>query len=365
MAQVLVTGGAGFIGGHLTRHLVELGHRVRVFDSLDPRVHGLGYSRPPNVHREAELVVGDLRNADLLQRALERVEVVFHLAARIGLTDARAAGDGFCSVNSVGTKVLMRAIASQSVRRVILTSSMRVYGEGLYRDPGGLPTTPPWRSPEQLDAGRWEPLGPRGEPLVAAATPESTAPCFDSTYALSKYDQEWIVRSLGSSYGIEAVVLRLFNVYGPEQPMTHPYSRIFITFAARLLEGRRPMVYEDGLQERDFVSVDDVARACIAAMNAAEACNECINIGTGCARSVHQVAEQMADAMGRPGLKPEIIGRHRAGDVRHCYADITLARQLLGFVPAVPLERGIVEFVESLRVPLVGRRSMFSKRWLH
>ncbi len=197
------------------------------------------------------------------------------------------------------------------------------------------------RSVEQLRAGDWEVRDETGETLTPVATPETKSPCLSSVYALSKYDQERLCLMVGRAYGMPAVALRFFNVYGPHQALSNPYTGVLSNFASRLLNGQRPVIFEDGLQKRDLVSVQDIARACRLAMETPEAAGQVFNIGTGQPFTIREVAERMAQVLGKPHLDPEIKGKYRAGDIRHCFADISRASQVLGYRPTVSLEDGI------------------------
>ena len=223
-----------------------------------------------------------------------------------------------------------------------MASSMSLYGEGLYLD-GGDGRSAAERTREQLVARRWEPLDEEGEPLVPAPTPESKPPALASIYALSKFDQERMCLLVGEAYGIPTTALRFFNVYGTRQALSNPYTGVLAIFAARYLNGRAPLVIEDGLQRRDFVSVKDVAAACRLALEVPAAAGQVFNVGSGQDLTVLEVAARLAAALGREDLAPEITQRFRVGDIRHCFADLTRARRVLGYAPAVSLENGLEE----------------------
>jgi dTDP-L-rhamnose 4-epimerase len=347
--RVLITGGAGFIGSHLVDQLVAEGFRVRILDNLHPQVHGSDRQAPGYLDRRAELVVGDVRDPEAVEAALAEVDSVVHLAAAVGVGQSMYQIREYTDVNNLGTAVLLEKLSQRKVSRLVVASSMSVYGEGRYRASGGAVVDEAERSLEQLKDGRWDPLGPNGEALEPVATPEGKAPRLSSVYALSKYDQERLCLLVGRAYGIPTVALRFFNTYGPRQALSNPYTGVLAIFAARLLNRKSPMIFEDGEQRRDFVSVHDVARACRLALDAKEAESSVINVGSGSALSVLEIARRLAVALDRTDCAPQVTRQHRVGDIRHCYADVGLARQLLGFAPEVDLDRGLAELVAWLR----------------
>ncbi|WP_437316893.1 NAD-dependent epimerase/dehydratase family protein [Sorangium sp. So ce385] len=341
--HVLITGGAGFIGSHLADELLRAGHRVRALDCLVPQVHGPDRRRPAHLDPAVELMVGDVRDRDAVRRALHGVDAVVHLAAAVGVGQSMYRVERYTSVNTVGTAVLAEALAEQPVRRLVVASSLSVYGEGLYRRASGELVAPRSRPVEQLKRGAFEICAADGEPLVPVPTPEDKIPALESVYALSKYDQERLCFIAGRAYGIPVVALRLANVYGPRQALSNPYTGVIAIFASRLLNNRPPLVFEDGLQQRDFVSARDVAEACAKALDEDAAAGKALNIGAGRPRSILDVAEALCKALGKREIEPEITGRCRVGDVRHCFADTREARRVLGFAPSVPFERGLLE----------------------
>jgi dTDP-L-rhamnose 4-epimerase len=251
--------------------------------------------------------------------------------------------DEYTDVNNRGTAVLLEALAKRPVERLVVASSMSIYGEGLYQDATGRVELAAERSLEQLRAGDWEVRGPDGQVLVPVPTPESKVPTLASVYALSKYDQERLCLVLGRAYGIPTVALRFFNVFGPRQALSNPYTGVLAIFAARLLNDRPPAIFEDGAQQRDFVSVYDVAQACRLALEVAGAAGGVFNVGSGRPYTIREVAERVAGVLGKPHIEPAITGKYRVGDIRHCVADITLARRVLGYTPRVQLEEGLLE----------------------
>jgi dTDP-L-rhamnose 4-epimerase len=348
-SHILITGGAGFIGSHLADALLARGHRVRALDSLAAQVHGEEGRRPEYLDSNVQLIVGDVRDPEAVRRALAGVDVVVHLAAAVGVGQSMYEITHYTAVNNLGTAVLLEALSARPVERLIVASSMSVYGEGLYRRADGAPCTAEERSLAQLKAGEWELRGPEGEPLLPVPTPETKPPSLASVYALSKYDQERMCLMVGRAYGMPTTALRFFNVYGPRQALSNPYTGVLAIFAARLLNGNAPMVYEDGLQRRDFVSVLDVAAACRLAIERPQSAGMVLNVGGGRSFSIREIAERVAAAIGRPELRPEVTCKYRVGDIRHCFADITRARTVLGYEPTVALEAGLAELADWLQ----------------
>lgn len=347
--QILITGGAGFIGSHLADQLIEQGHRVRVLDCLLPQVHGEARARPAYLNPEVDLHVGDVRDAEAVRRALQGVEAVYHFAAAVGVGQSMYEIAHYTSVNNLGTAVLLEALLKNPVKRLVVASSMSVYGEGLFRAKDGHLVPGTDRPREQLQSDVWEVLDVDGQPLTPVPTPETKPPALSSVYALSKYDQERLCLLFGRAYGIPTVALRFFNVYGPRQALSNPYTGVLAIFASRLLNGNAPLIFEDGLQQRDFVSVHDIALACRMALEVPEAAGGVFNIGSGRAVTVREVAAAIAEVMGRPHIRPEVAGKYRVGDVRHCFADITLARKVLGYAPRVSFHQGLTELADWLR----------------
>lgn len=342
MRRILITGGAGFIGSHVADELLQHGYSVRVLDNLAPQVHGPGAERPAYLSRDVELLVGDVRDPDAVAEALAGVDAVYHFAAAVGVGQSMYEIAAYTSVNNLGTAVLLEALARQRVGRLIVASSMSIYGEGRYQGNNGRAPVVTGRTPEQLARGDWEVRDDHGVALRPAPTPESATPSCASVYALSKLDQERLCLIVGRAYEIPTVALRFFNVYGPRQALSNPYTGVLAIFAARLLNGRPPLLFEDGLQQRDFVNVHDVARACRLALEQPAAVGQVLNVGSGAPRTVREIARRMAAAVRRP-IEPVVTGTCRVGDVRHCYADVSLARQLLGFEPAIGFEAGLEE----------------------
>jgi dTDP-L-rhamnose 4-epimerase len=348
--QILITGGAGFIGSHLADDLIERGHKVRALDLLVPQVHGPGARRPEYLHPDVELLRGDVRDPGAVRHALTGVDAVYHFASAVGVGQSMYEIEHYTSTNNLGTAVVLQALTRTPVQRLIVASSMSLYGEGLYRTADGefVSSDAVRRTDEQLREGQWDPLDADGRPLEPIPTPESKPPALSSVYALSKFDQERLALMVGHAYGIPTVALRFFNVFGTRQALSNPYTGVLAIFASRLLNERPPLIFEDGQQRRDFVSVHDIVQACRLALEAPGAAGQAFNIGSGRSSTVAQVADLMSGVLGK-AIEPEINGQYRVGDIRHCFADISRARAVLGYEPAVTLEDGLLELGDWLR----------------
>ncbi len=358
--RILVTGGAGFIGSFVVDRLLADGHAVRVLDSLDPQVHG---DAPPALPSGVEFHHGDVRDRDACAAAVRGVDAVVHCAAAVGVAQSLYQPARYVDVNVRGTATLLECLAEEKNRRpkLIVPTSMTGYGEGLYRRPSdGRTLRAAVRTADDIARHGWEPVCPEtGEPLVAVPTSEDAALLARNVYALTKRWQEELCLALGAVHGLPVVCLRLFNVYGPRQSLSNPYTGVLAIFLSRLLGGERPVVYEDGGQSRDFVSVHDVVGAMMAALGTDDADGTALNIGSGVARRIGDVARTLAHVVGRDGVEPDVTGQFRHGDVRHCTADTTRARTLIGFTPRISWEDGLAELVAWSR----GERAVdrFSK----
>ncbi|AUW57295.1 nucleoside-diphosphate-sugar epimerase [Sphingobium sp. SCG-1] len=345
METVLITGGAGFIGRFVAKELLNRGNNVRVLDSLIEQVHG-GTGRPDDLDDDVELIEADVRDGDAVKRALRGIDSVIHLAAEVGVGQSMYEVERYTSVNDVGTAVLFEKLIDNPVRRVVTASSMSIYGEGLYRDADGGLVENAERTALRDHQRNWEPVDGQGRPLSPVATPEWKRPNLASIYALNKYVQERTTHIMTAPYGMEGVCLRLFNVYGPGQALSNPYTGVLAIFASRLLNGQSPMIFEDGEQRRDFVHVSDVARAFADALTLPQAVGGTYNIGSGQDRSVNEVARELARAMGKNRIEPEIVGKARTGDIRHCFCDTTKAHDDLGFQAQTDFGEGLAELAE-------------------
>jgi dTDP-L-rhamnose 4-epimerase len=346
--KILVTGGAGFVGSHMVDALLREGHSVRVFDNLSDQVHH--GTIPAYLSSEAEFVRGDVRDLEALSKVLSDVDVIFHFAAAVGVGQSMYEIARYMAINTQGTANLLQALLDRNDRleKLIIASSMSIYGEGQYRcEQHGLIAPPP-RPATQLRAKQWQVACPEcGRPLEPMATAESKPLQCSSIYALGKKDQEEMSLLFGRTYGIPVVALRYFNIYGTRQALSNPYTGVAAIFASRLLNRRAPLIFEDGEQQRDFVSVRDVVQANLLAMQRSEADGVALNIGSGRPVTIRQIADILAATLGVP-MPAEITGKYRAGDIRHCFGDISLAYRLLGYSPSHTLQGAVGELVEWL-----------------
>jgi dTDP-L-rhamnose 4-epimerase len=347
-----VTGGAGFIGSHLVDGLLDRGFDVRVLDALLPQVHREG---PPSyLNPAAELRVGDVRDRDVVRRGLEGVETLVHFASAVGVGQSMYEVLHYTSVNALGTGQLLDVMVKEGPRpsRMLVASSMSIYGEGRFECPNCGPQDPPPRRSEQLARRDWSVHCSRCQAVMRGQpTPETKTLNPTSIYAIGKRDQEEMVLTTARSLGIPAVALRFFNVYGDRQALSNPYTGVAAIFSSALLNGRRPVIFEDGLQSRDFVHVSDIVAACLLAMETDGVADEVFNVGTGASTDLLQLfALLQREIPAGAGLEPEILGQFREGDIRCCVADIAKARTRLGYAPRVPIQegvRGLAEWVRS------------------
>lgn len=356
---VLITGGAGFIGSHVADELLAHGYRVRALDVLHPQVHGDARERPSYLDARVELIEGDVNDPSTVHAALDGADAVLHFAAAVGVGQSMYQAVEYTRTNTLGTAVLLAAFEQRPVGKLVVASSMSIYGEGRYVDASGKAHDAVDRTLDDLASSRWEP----GDGLKPVPTPEEKPARLSSVYALNKYDQEQMSLILGRAYRVPTVALRFFNVYGPRQALSNPYTGVLAIFAARLLNGRAPLIFEDGQQLRDFVHVRDVARACRLALESSRS-GEVYNVGSGNAVSVREIAERIAKVLGREDLEPEITGRYRMGDIRHCFADVRKANEELGYAPRVSLEEGIRELAGWLRGRVADDRAEDAQREL-
>lgn len=348
MGHTLVTGGAGFIGSHLVDELIARGEQVTVLDHLSPQVH----SRDPGfLNSRARYVFSTIEGAKELPALLKSVDRLYHLAAKVGVGQSMYQPEAYVRDNILATGHLLQTILDhdQSLNRLVVASSMSVYGEGSYRCSSCGIVSPGLRSSERLSRRLWEHVCPGcGEPVTPIPTSEAKPLQPTSVYAITKRDQEELCLSFGRSYGLPTVALRFFNVYGNRQSLSNPYTGVCAIFQSRLQSGQPPIVFEDGAQTRDFVSVHDIVEALILAGEKKAADYLAINIGTGIPVTVTTIARTLMDCYGK-NIPLEVRGEYRAGDIRHCYADISRAKETLGFSPRVPLDVGLREFVDWSR----------------
>jgi dTDP-L-rhamnose 4-epimerase len=349
--RVLITGGAGFIGSHLADRLIADGHEVRLLDNLDPQVHANG-ERPAYVSSEVDFHVGDVRDRGAVGQAMDGADAIVHFAAAVGVGQSMYEIERYVSVNAIGCAVVLEEAVKRrdEIAKLIVASSMSIYGEGQYVNPltGERGIAPRIRPEEQLARRDWEVRSSEGAALVPEPTAETKPVLPTSVYAVSKRDQEELTLSVAAAYAIPAVALRFFNVYGARQALSNPYTGVVAIFASRLLNGRRPLVFEDGQQMRDFIDVRDIARGCVLALETDRGDGEAVNVGTGVATSVLDVARVLADGLGVE-IEPDVVGQYRAGDIRHCYADTQKAAELLGFEAEIAFEHGMRDLLEWLK----------------
>lgn len=345
--KILVTGGAGFIGSFLCERLLEAGHGIIALDNLDPQVHRQGI--PTYFPSEARLVVGDVRDRRALETALDGAEAVVHCAAAVGVAQSLYRPQHYADVNVGGTALLLELLAErrESIKKLLIFTSMTSYGEGPYRRPSdGSLLRVAIRTEEQIRSHGWEPVCPEtSEVLESVPVSEDLELQARNIYALTKKYQEELAFGLGEIFGFGVVCLRLFNVYGPRQSLSNPYTGVLAIFLSRLLSGKPPLVYEDGRQTRDFISVHDVVEAALLALKLDGADGQAINVGSGIPKHIGDCAVEIARLLGRKDIEPVISGQFRKGDIRHCTAGIAKARRLLGFEPRVCWEEGLAELV--------------------
>jgi len=356
--NVLITGGAGFIGSHLADALLAEGHAVRVFDSLDPQVHGKGQRVPRYLSRDVEFVHGDIRDRAALKRTLAGIDVVFHEAAAVGVGQSMYEIQRYVEVNSAGTANLLDIIVNtkQKLEKLIVASSMSIYGEGKYFCGHCGSVAPTARNDDRLLSRKWEMSCPRCHLDVKPLPTDEEKPLNPtSVYAISKRDQEELCLTVGKAYGIPTTALRYFNVYGPRQALSNPYTGVLAIFSSRLLNRKSPVIHEDGLQSRDYVHVRDIVQANLLAMTSNGANDQVFNVGTGRCTSVRALAGIIMKKLGRE-FEPEVTNKYRAGDIRHCYADITKISTMLKYSPSVMLEEGVSDAVSWVREEVADDR---------
>jgi dTDP-L-rhamnose 4-epimerase len=345
--SVLVTGGAGYIGSHLVDRLVSQEYRVTVLDSLEPQVHRHG-AWPSYAHPRATYVHGDIRDRGALESLVLTSDAVVHFAAAVSVGQSMYQVDRYVDVNTRGTALLLDILvnARHHVEKVLVASSIGVYGEGAYVCQRCGPVAPAIRSAAQLAEHDWEQRCPScGTRVAPVPTPESKPLQRDNIYSMTKYHQEEMVLLIGKTYGIPAVAPRFFNVYGPRQSLSNPYAGVAAIWLSRLLNDRQPVVFEDGGQLRDFVSIHDVVDCLMLMLEKDGADYLPVNIGSGQAVTILEIARLLARVLGK-SIEPLVTQSGRTFDIRHNTADISRARTTLGFEPSVTLERGFGELIE-------------------
>ena len=343
---VLVTGGAGFVGSFIVDDLVHRGHKVIVYDALDRQVHAGG--RPEYLNPEAEFVEADIRDRDRLAASVARADLVSHQAAVVGVGQSMYQVDRYVDVNTRGTAVLLDVLVNSPnhVRKLVIPGSMSAYGEGAYGCPRHGLVRPRNRTDDQMAKGDWEfRCDQCGDELRPRPTSETKGFEANSVYAITKQSQEQLALSVGQAYRIPTVALRYFNIFGPRQSLNNPYTGVAAIFISQLKNGHRPQIFEDGRQTRDFISVHDIVSANVAAMDDSRADYKAFNVGAGRQITILQLARTLAALLAKD-IEPQITGKYRTGDIRHCVADISSIAKSLDWAPLVSLENGLKELVE-------------------
>lgn len=342
--NVLVTGGAGFIGSHLVDELVGEGHHVSIFDNLEGQVHR---ATPTYLNENAKFIKGDMRDIDQLRSAIKDIDIIFHQASMVGIGQSMYQINKYVDVNTLGTAKLLNVLVNDEheVKKLIVASSMSIYGEGAYLCQDCGEVYPSLRSEEQLKRSDWAIKCPNcGKDVKEIPTKETKPPHSTSIYAISKKDQEEMSLTLGRAYGIPVAALRYFNVFGPRQALSNPYTGVCAIISARIKNNNPPVLFEDGLQSRDFISVHDIVHANILAMKSSNADYEVFNVGTERPTTIREIASNIMRLYNK-NLPIEITNAYRKGDIRHCIADISKIKSKLGFRPMVAFQSGMEELV--------------------
>ena len=343
--NILVTGGAGFIGSHLVDALVSQGHEVVVYDNFVSQVHGR--KRPTYLNKGARYVKGSIQSRDAFKKVVKASEIVFHEASAVGVGQSMYEIAAYVEANTQGTAVLLDILVRErtKVKKMVLASSMSLYGEGRYRCSKCGDISTPSRPEKSLKEKKWEMrCSVCRIPAKAVPTDETKPLEPTSIYAMSKRHQEEMSLLIGKTYGLPVVALRYFNVYGPRQALSNPYTGVCAIFSSRIKNRRPPLIYEDGLQSRDFVHVQDIVQANLLAMGNKKADGHVLNVGSGQATSVLEIANTLIHLYKKP-VTPKITGGYRAGDIRHCFSDISKIRTL-GYVPKWSLREGLQDLVD-------------------
>lgn len=342
--KVLVTGGAGFIGSHTVEALIERGDNVRVYDNLNPQVHGAGAAKPKYLHSDAEFIKGDVRDRESLKKAIKGMDIVIHDAAEVGVGQSMYAIDQYISTNVQGTGILWDILVNDKhhVQKVLVASSMSLYGEGRFLCAEHGKIAPKYREERQLKEGKWEVFCPLcHKTLTPIPTDEEKELDCTSVYAQSKKDQEVYSLMIGKAYRLPTVACRYFNCYGPRQCLSNPYTGAAAIFSSSIKNDKPPLIYEDGLQMRDFIHVKDLVRGKLILLDTPETDYGVFNIGTGKPTSILELAQTLID-LNRKKFKPDVINKYRNGDIRHCYSDNTKIEKL-GFAAKLSLKEGLAD----------------------
>ena len=345
--SVLITGGAGFIGSFLADELVEKGHEVTIFDNLEQQVHQ--GKAPEYLNNKALFVKADLRDYGSVKEHIKDKDVIVNLASRVGIAQSMYEIKDYVESNELGTSNLMHALVNEEhdVKKVIAASSMSVYGEGSYKcENCKIEINDAIRTEINLKEKKFDPIcNTCRNRLVPIPTKETKEPVCDSIYALTKKNQEEMTMLIGKTYGIPAVSLRFFNTYGPRQSLSNPYTGAVAIFLSRLKNGQPPIIFEDGNQTRDFISVHDVVHACLLSIEKSSADNRVFNVGSGKQTSIRSLAEAISEKS-EFNILPQIRNEVRKGDIRHCFADISLIRSRLDFEPKINIDKGLQEVID-------------------
>jgi dTDP-L-rhamnose 4-epimerase len=350
--KILITGGAGFIGSHLVDNLLSAGHDITVLDDLEPQVHGNSGQIPEYLAKNIHFIKGDIRNKQLVKETLKDIEVIYHLAAMVGIGQSMYQVDKYTDINMTGTARLLDILVNEpnSVKKLVVASSNTVYGEGSYKCEHCGTVNPLLRTKSQLDNEDWELHCPICKKVVVPIPTTEEKPFYStSIYALGKEVEEKQCLMIGKTYGIDTTALRFFLVYGSRQALSNPYTGVCAIFSNSLLNGNPPIIYEDGNQSRDFVHVKDICQALILSMEKKAAAYETFNVGTGQQITISQVAETLANHI-NPNIKPVVTNKYRPGDIRHCFPDISKIQKKLGFKPQIMFKEGIKEVIEWVKV---------------
>jgi len=343
--NILVTGGAGFIGSHLVDRLISQGYKVRILDNLTPQVHQAKI--PDYLNKKAEFIKGDVTEIKDIKKAVDGIDAIFHEASVVGVGQSMYDIKKYVYQNSLGTARLLDYLANNkhSTKRLLVASSMSSYGEGLYNCKKCGPIRPSLRTDEQMSQKKWELLCPNCKSILTPiGIPETESFKCNSIYAVTKQSQEDMSMIFGKAYGIPTTALRYFNVYGPRQSLSNPYTGVAAIFLSRLKNDNPPIIYEDGLQTRDFISVYDIADANVACLEDERSFGKIFNVGTNNPVAIKEIAEILAKLLGK-NIKPTIAEKFRSGDVRHCSSDISLIKNTLGWQPSWSFEKGMQDLI--------------------
>jgi len=339
--KILVTGGCGFIGSHLTDRLVKDGHKVRVYDLLEPQVHQ--GRKPSYLNPQAEYIYADVRNKDRLSKAIKDVEIIFHQASQVGVGQSMYQIEKYTAHNALGTAVLLDLLVNtkNKVKKLVVASSMSIYGEGVYKCKKCGIVYPTLRPDAQLKKKDWQMHCPKCSKIVLPVPTSEEKPLApNSIYATNKRCQEEMCLEIGGAYKIPTVALRYFNVYGERQSLNNPYTGVCAIFLSQVKNTHAPIIFEDGEQTRDFIYISDIVEANILAMSRHDADYDFFNVGAQDPHTIKEIAEVII-ALYNKKLTPKICNKFRAGDIRHCFADIGKIRRRLGFKPRVNFKEGM------------------------